>query len=103
MLPSHYLKPNYRRMLKGLADNGKPESWFLYILECNDGTLYTGITNDITRRLRQHNDGKGARYTRTRCPVKLLYYEPCRNRADALIRECAVKSLPRGKKIEMTK
>lgn len=90
-------------MLKGLNENGKSESWFLYILECNDGTLYTGITNDITRRLQQHNDGKGARYTRTRCPVKLLYYEPCRNRAAAMVRECAVKSLPRERKMKIVR
>lgn len=92
------MKPNYRRMLRGLADNDKLEAWFLYILECNDGTFYTGITNDIARRLQQHNDGKGARYTRTRRPVRLLYTETCDNRSRALIRECEIKSLPKNKK-----
>lgn len=87
-------------MMKGLNPQGHLESWFLYILECSDGTLYTGITNDVTRRLHQHNNGKGARYTRTRRPVKLLYYEPCPNRAQALIRECAIKALPRVRKLK---
>lgn len=106
ILDFNHVKPTYRRMLEGLKEKAdKPavnESlWFLYILECNDGTLYTGITNDLTRRTQRHNDGKGARYTRTRCPVKLVYYEPCANRSAALIREAAVKSLNTRKKREL--
>ena len=61
--------------------------WFVYILECRDGSLYTGITNDIERRLQQHNDGTGARYTRSRRPVRLRYHEICENRSAALLRE----------------
>lgn len=72
--------------------------WFLYILECKDGTFYTGITNDLIRRTEKHNTGKGARYTKTRRPVKLLYYEICTNRSQALIREYEVKSLSRKQK-----
>jgi len=93
-------------MLEGLKEKGASPSpqeplWFLYILECSDGTLYTGITNDLTRRTQKHNEGKGARYTRTRTPVKLVYYETCVNRSAALIREAAVKALPTHKKRDL--
>lgn len=74
------------------------KKWFLYILKCRDGTLYTGITNDIQRRLRMHNDGSASRYTRSRLPVKLVYQEPCRNRSDALRKEWALKRLPKREK-----
>jgi putative endonuclease len=100
------METKYRRMVEGLkrkASSPMDPPWFLYIVECNDGSLYTGITNDILKRVQKHNDGKGASYTRTRRPVKLLYYESCANRSAALIRECAVKSLPRDKKLELTK
>lgn len=95
-------------MLNGLKGKSAATSeadslWFVYILECSDGSLYTGITNDVVQRLQKHNGGKGAQYTRSRRPVKLLYYEPCRNRSEALIREFEVKSLPREKKLELTK
>ena len=72
--------------------------WFVYILECRDGSLYTGITNDIDRRLQQHNDGTGARYTRSRRPVKLRYREICQDRSAALIRECSLRLLSRKEK-----
>ncbi len=80
----------------------KEEPWFLYILQCKDGTLYTGITKDIDRRCKMHNDGKGASYTRTRRPVVLLYQEPCSSRTQALVRECQIKSFPREKKLALT-
>lgn len=72
--------------------------WFVYIIRCRDGTLYTGVTTDLKRRLKEHNGGKGARYTRSRLPVKLLYAEPCGNRSLALVREYEIKSLPKNKK-----
>lgn len=72
--------------------------WTLYILECGDGAFYTGITKDVGRRLRQHNDGRASRYTRGRGPVKVVYQEPCESRSDALIKERAVKSLTRKEK-----
>lgn len=72
--------------------------WFVYILQCRDGSLYTGITNDIDRRLQQHNDGTGARYTRSRRPVKLRYREICQDRSAALIRECSLRLLSRKEK-----
>ncbi|MEK6697481.1 MAG: GIY-YIG nuclease family protein [Nitrospirota bacterium] len=77
--------------------NGR-KKWFLYILKCGDDTLYTGITNDMQRRLRQHNDGSASRYTRSRLPVKVVYFEPCGNRSCALKKERAVKRLSRKEK-----
>ena len=76
----------------------KSGRWYLYVLKCSDGTLYTGITNDPSRRLEQHNAGIASRYTRSRRPVKLVYQEPCRNHSFALQKECALKALTRGEK-----
>jgi predicted GIY-YIG superfamily endonuclease len=99
------MKPRYKRMLEGMKAGEVRESgpapasgWFLYILKCGDGTFYTGVTNDVERRLLAHREGRGARYTRTRQPVELVYRESCGLRADALKRECAVKSLGRQAK-----
>ena len=75
--------------------------WFVYILECADGTLYTGMTNDIERRLEQHNAGTAARYTRARTPVKLVYQEKSENRSTALKREYAIKQLTRKQKDQL--
>jgi len=74
------------------------EEWFLYILRCRDKTLYTGITNDIARRLSLHKKGVAARYTRGRLPVKLVHQEPCKSRSDALKKEHAMKQLTRAGK-----
>jgi putative endonuclease len=76
----------------------KAAAWLLYILKCRDGTLYTGITTDLLRRVRQHNDGRASRYTRSRLPVKLLFSEPCRSRSQALKKEYAMKQLSRKEK-----
>ncbi|MEN9563476.1 MAG: hypothetical protein RIR73_1720 [Chloroflexota bacterium] len=76
-------------------------SCFCYILECSDGTLYTGWTNDPERRLAQHNKGVGARYTKTRRPVRLVYLEEQSDKITALKRERAIKALPRKKKMEL--
>ena len=88
---------------ESLAGKSKGGPWFLYILRCKDGSLYTGITNNIERRFKMHNDGKASRYTRTRLPVKLLYQETCQSRTQALVRECAVKEFSRKKKEELIK
>lgn len=77
--------------------------WFVYVLRCADGTLYTGITKDLTRRTQQHNDGTGARYTRSRCPVKLVYQETQRGQGPALKREAAIKRLTRRQKLAMVR
>ena len=72
--------------------------WHLYILQCSDGTFYTGITNDLERRLEMHNSGKASRYTRSRRPVKIVYHEGCRGRSSALKKEWAMKQLSREEK-----
>jgi len=74
-------------------------SWFTYIVQCNDGTLYTGITTDIQRRLTQHNSNRlGARYTRARRPVTLAHLETCETRSEAAKREHKIKQLNLRKK-----
>jgi putative endonuclease len=83
------------------AESGKPDTWFVYIVECRDGSLYTGITNDLDRRVQQHNEGLASRYTRSRRPVVLRYREICESRSQALIRECAVKLLTPVQKREL--
>jgi putative endonuclease len=77
--------------------------WYLYVLKCSDKSFYTGITIDIKRRLKQHNQGKGSKYVRSRLPAKLVYSEWCGTRSKAAKRELEVKSLPRNKKIELTR
>jgi putative endonuclease len=72
--------------------------FYCYILECADGTFYTGWTTDPPRREKQHNAGKGARYTSTRCPVKLVYIEEQPDKISALKRELAIKALKREQK-----
>jgi len=72
--------------------------WYLYVLQCGDNTLYTGITNDLARRIKQHNNGTASRYTRSRLPVALAYQEQCRGRSSALKKEYAVKQLSRKEK-----
>ena len=74
------------------------KTWYLYILRCGDDTLYTGITTDVQRRLADHRAGKGAKYTRGRAPLELVYDENCGTHSDALKREYAVKALPRAEK-----
>lgn len=79
---------------------GKP--YFCYIVRCSDGTLYTGITTDVERRVKQHNAGKGAKYTSVRGPVVLIYQEPAGDRSSATIRERKIKRLPHAKKLSLT-
>ena len=76
-------------------------SWQLYILRCGDGTLYTGITDDLPRRLQAHRSGKGAKYTRGRGPLELVYREDCPDKSSALRREIAVKKLSRQEKLSL--
>ena len=74
------------------------EIWYLYILRCGDGSLYTGITTDVSRRLEAHRRGKGAKYTRGRGPLELVYQQLCGTHSDALRRELEVKALSRTQK-----
>jgi len=76
-------------------------SWYVYIIQCKDGKLYTGITNDLKRRVRDHNSGNGCRFTKYRFPVELLYSEIVLSRPEALKREAAIKHLPRTKKLAL--
>ena len=72
--------------------------WYLYILKCKDGTLYTGITTDVEKRLEAHRSGRGAKYTRGRAPLELVYRETCGSHSDALKREHQIKALSREDK-----
>ena len=72
--------------------------WYLYILRCKDGTLYTGITTDVEKRLEAHRAGRGAKYTRGRGPLELVYRETCGSHSEALKREYQVKALTRLEK-----
>lgn len=72
-----------------------------YILKCSDGTLYTGWTNDIEKRLKAHNEGKGAKYTKSRRPVKLVYFETFETRQEAMKREAAIKRMKKEDKLRL--
>jgi putative endonuclease len=77
--------------------------WNVYIVKCSDGSLYTGITTDLKRRLKQHNSGAGGSYTRLHRPVKLSYHEFQPDRPSALIREAGIKRWSRKRKIALIK
>ena len=77
--------------------------WQVYILECSDGSLYTGIARDLEARIIAHNNGRGAKYTRGRSPVTLLYHERAADRSAALQREALLKRLSRADKLELTR
>ena len=74
------------------------KQWFVYILRCNDDTLYTGMTDNLEKRLAAHNSGKGAKYTRGRGPVNLMYSEVCDDKSHALRRESQIKKMRRMEK-----
>lgn len=77
------------------------KQWLVYILECGDGTLYTGITDDLPHRLEMHRAGKGAKYTRGRSPLTLVYQENMDSYSEALKREYRIKQLPRAEKLKL--
>jgi putative endonuclease len=77
------------------------KTWFVYIVECSDGTLYTGIAVDVQARIKIHNAGLGAKYTKPRRPVTLLYTEEHSNQSEATKREYAIKKLSRRQKLEL--
>ena len=78
-------------------------SYYVYLLECADGSLYCGYTNDLEKRIKNHNDGTGAKYTKPRLPVRLAYFEEFLTKSEALKRECAVKKLTRAQKERLIK
>ncbi len=77
------------------------KSWCVYVLRCRDGSLYTGSTNDLAARLERHASGNGARYTRSRLPLSLVYQEHAKDRGAALRREAAMKRLTRAEKLAL--
>lgn len=77
------------------------KKWFLYILRCGDDTLYTGITDDVEKRLQKHQEGKGAKYTRGRGPLELVYQYACEDHSQALKLEYKTKQLTRQQKLEL--
>ena len=77
------------------------KQWYVYIVRCADDTLYTGITDDIEHRIKAHNEGKGAKYTRGRGPVTVVRYEMFANRSAASKREYEIKQLTRGQKLKL--
>lgn len=73
-------------------------TWYLYILRCGDGIFYTGIVKDVEHRMAAHRSGKGAKYTKGRCPLEMVYQDECGNHSQGLRREAAVKKLSRDEK-----
>ena len=94
------VETKYLRMIRGMKRKGRKD-WTVYILRCADGSLYTGVAKDVQARVKQHNEGRGATYTRTRLPVKLLYQQGGLTHSKALIREAQIKAMPRSKKEEI--
>ncbi|HKI94586.1 MAG TPA: GIY-YIG nuclease family protein [Gemmatimonadales bacterium] len=94
--------PNGRKATRRPDGDPPPGApWLVYVLSCADGSLYTGVTNDLTRRLRAHARGVGAKYTRSRRPVTLVYAVPAAGRGAALSREAAIKRLSRSAKLAL--
>ncbi len=81
-----------------INEQNKNDIYYVYILECADGTYYTGITNDLIKRLKTHNLGKASKYTKVRLPVKFVYTETCSDKSSALRREIEIKKLSRKDK-----
>ena len=77
--------------------------YYVYILKCRDNSLYTGYTNDLESRLKVHNDGKGAKYTKGRLPVQMVYSEALETKSDALKREYQIKQLSKTQKLKLIK
>ena len=88
---------------KGRKSRPKPpgDRWFVYLLRCADGSLYTGIAKDVSRRCQRHNAGAASRYTRSRLPVVVVYQEHHASRSLALRREAAIKALTRRQKLAL--
>ena len=104
-------RKNYVQDAKSLTQSDKPAAletadidWYVYLLRCSDNTLYTGITTDLVRRLRQHNGelAGGARYTRAKRPVELVWSDRCASRSEACKREAWLKKLSRSQKLKLT-
>ena len=88
-------------MFRPFSGVAMEKTWKLYILRCGDGSHYTGITTDVERRLEEHRSGKGAKYTRSRGPLELVYREECADKSAALKRELEIKALTRAEKLKL--
>ena len=88
-------------MLRWQKRGGEAVQWYVYMLRCGDDSLYTGSTTDVQRRFQEHRSGTGARYTRSRPPVTLVYTEAAADRSAAQRREAAIKKLPRAQKLKL--
>lgn len=84
-----------------LVNKKNSPNWYLYVVDCSDSSLYTGVTNDLKKRIAKHNSGKGAKYTASRRPVKLVYAESHQTKSDALKRERQIKKLTRQEKLTL--
>jgi len=90
------------RAIKDGNRRGSTPPYFVYIVRCSDGTLYTGITSDVERRIREHNERKASKYTRARVPVALVFLERSGGKGDALRREIQIKGLSRRSKLRLS-
>lgn len=90
-----------RRLLRVAAPKPSARSWYVYVVRCRDGSLYTGVSNDVLRRVAAHNAGRGARYTRSRRPVSLLWKRRAVGKVEALRLEWRIKQLPRAEKLRL--
>jgi len=100
-MPARVSKPGHRGFVPDHPHLRNPGGWHVYLLRCRDGTLYAGATNDLAARVGRHAAGRGARYTRSRLPVVLVFAVRVRNRSAALRREAAVKKLSRSGKLAL--
>ena len=87
--------------MAAVVESKNNKHFFVYLLRCSDDTLYCGWTTDLKRRLAAHNSGKGAKYTRTRRPVELVYFEELENKSSAMKREYEIKQLSRAEKLRL--
>jgi putative endonuclease len=101
---NHAQPPALPRIHRPSRENDLPRPssrWLVYILRCSDGSLYTGITNDLPKRLKAHAAGRASKYTRSRLPVRLAYNEPQKSKSASLKREAAIKRLTRPAKLRL--
>ena len=84
-----------------MKPSGLKSSWYVYIIECKGSLLYTGITKDLERRIKEHSSGNGCKFTKYRTPIKLMYSEKVKSRSQALIREAEIKGFVRSKKLQL--
>lgn len=99
-----HVDPNIAKLYeccKSTEINEVKKDWEVYMVECSDGTLYTGISNDVPKRVLTHNSGKGAKYTKTRLPVVLKWQKQCENRSEASKEEYKVKKLTKKQKLKL--